>query len=107
MIYSLLTLWIYAGLRAAIDPHQIPSPIEVIEGDREAWEGKTYPTLPGNLAPLSTTSYTAIDQGKNRLALGFSYLRAMSQETHPRSLFACLHGTYLALQNWPRHVKYR
>lgn len=52
-----------AGLRAAIDPTQIPSPIEVIEADREVWEGKTFMTLPGNHVPLSTTDFVAIDQG--------------------------------------------
>ncbi|KAI0346387.1 sec24-like protein [Trametopsis cervina] len=55
----------YRGLRAAIDPHQIPSPIEVVEADREAWEGKTYGTLPGNHVPLSTTDYVAVDQGNS------------------------------------------
>ncbi|KAI0761129.1 sec24-like protein [Irpex lacteus] len=55
----------YKGLRAAIDPHQIPSPIEVVEADRETWEGKTYLTLPGSHAPLSTTDYVAYDQGNS------------------------------------------
>ncbi|KAI0087422.1 hypothetical protein BDY19DRAFT_893145 [Irpex rosettiformis] len=52
-------------LRAAIDPHQIPSPIEVVEADREIWEGKTYMTLPGSHVPLSTTDYVAFDQGNS------------------------------------------
>ncbi|KAI0697043.1 sec24-like protein [Cytidiella melzeri] len=53
------------GLRAAIDPHQIPSPIEVVEADRETWEGKMYMTLPGSHVPLSTTDYVAFDQGNS------------------------------------------
>ncbi|KAJ3484683.1 hypothetical protein NLI96_g5487 [Meripilus lineatus] len=55
----------YKGLRAAIDPHQIPSPIEVIEADKETWERTPYTTLPGSHVPLSTTEYVAIDQGNS------------------------------------------
>lgn len=51
------------GLRAAIDPHQIPSPIDAIEADKEQWEGETYLTLPGSHIPLSTSDYVAVDQG--------------------------------------------
>lgn len=51
------------GLRAAIDPHQIPSPIEVVEADQDDWKGRQYLTLPGAQVPLSTTDYVAIDQG--------------------------------------------
>lgn len=65
------------GLRAAIDPLQIPSPIEVIEADRDTWEGKWYTTLPGNHVPLSTTDFVAIDQGvhANPLATRMTQLR--------------------------------
>ena len=55
-----------AGLRAAIDPHQIPSPIEVIEADKETWERTPYTTLPGSHVPLSTTEYVSIDQGPHK-----------------------------------------
>lgn len=55
----------YKGLRAAIDPHQIPSPVEVIEGDRDKWDADPYMTLPGTHPPLSTTDYVAIDQGNS------------------------------------------
>ncbi|KAH8116706.1 hypothetical protein DFH11DRAFT_1724673 [Phellopilus nigrolimitatus] len=55
----------YSGLRARIDPEQIPTPIEVAENDEEIWEGKPYMTLPGEHVPLSTTDYVSIDQGNS------------------------------------------
>ncbi|OCH89213.1 sec24-like protein [Obba rivulosa] len=55
----------YKGLRAAIDPHAIPSPVEAIELDKERWESEPFMTLPGNHVPISTTDYVAIDQGNS------------------------------------------
>lgn len=55
----------FKGLRTAIDPSQIPSPIESIEADQEKWETERYMTLPGNHVPLSTSDYIAIDQGNS------------------------------------------
>ncbi|EIN08619.1 sec24-like protein [Punctularia strigosozonata HHB-11173 SS5] len=53
------------GLRTAIDPAHVPSPVEVIEADRADAEGKVYETLPGTYVPLSTTDYVALDQGNS------------------------------------------
>ena len=59
----------YKGLRAAIDPAQIPSPIDTIEFDREKWLDEPYMTLPGKHPPLSTTDFVAVDQGAHKYTL--------------------------------------
>ncbi|KAG2154151.1 uncharacterized protein EDB93DRAFT_1239537 [Suillus bovinus] len=43
----------------------MPSPIDVIESDKEKWEGNSFMTLPGNNPPLSTSDFTAFDQGNS------------------------------------------
>ncbi|KAG2111951.1 Sec23/Sec24 trunk domain-containing protein [Suillus discolor] len=55
------SLW----LRPRIDPSQMPSPIDMIESDKEKWEGNSFMTLPGNNPPLSTSDFTAFDQGNS------------------------------------------
>lgn len=54
------------GLRAAIDPHQIPSIVNTIDTDCQTWEGgQAYLTLPGKHPPMCTTDFVAVDQGNS------------------------------------------
>ena len=54
------------GLRAAIDPHRIPSIVDTIDSDREKWEGgEMYYTLSGKHPPMCTTNFVAVDQGNS------------------------------------------
>ncbi|KAE9407862.1 vWA-like protein [Gymnopus androsaceus JB14] len=57
------------GLRPRIDPSQVPSAVESVEGDREHWGGRgVYTTLPevGKKPPLASTSEVEfVDQGNS------------------------------------------
>ena len=51
------------GLRNRIDPEQIPSVVTVHEQDQATYDNEAYLTCGRGTVPLSTTQYTAIDQG--------------------------------------------
>ena len=51
------------GLRAYIEPSQLPSPTVAIVSDQQEWTSQAFMTLPGKHVPLSTSDFVAIDQG--------------------------------------------
>lgn len=94
------------GLRARIDPEQIPSPVDVSEYDAEAWAGKQYMTLPGGHVPLSTTDFVSIDQGVYVTTCAMSTLE--SQGSFHRELVTTLRSrddvAHTALRCACRHL---
>jgi hypothetical protein len=83
------------GLRPRIDPTQVPTPTQTIEADKEHWEDQAYGTLPGKHAPLSTTDYIAIDQGRFSPQFFVIHLKASyeSRQLLPE-VRPCLHMEY-------------
>lgn len=53
------------GLRNRIDPDQIPSVVDVQEQDQQVYDAEAYLTCGRGTVPLSTTQFTAIDQGSS------------------------------------------
>ena len=53
------------GLRNRIDPEQIPSVVAVQEQDQDVYDNEAYLTCGRGTIPVSTTQYTAIDQGSS------------------------------------------
>ncbi|KAH8926212.1 hypothetical protein BT69DRAFT_1311849 [Atractiella rhizophila] len=51
------------GLRARMDPDQIPSPVAVAEQDQDLFQHEPYMTCGRGTVPLSNTEFTAVDQG--------------------------------------------
>ncbi|XP_061116556.1 protein transport protein Sec24C [Conger conger] len=50
--------------RYGLDPQSLPSAVQGMEDDREAWEGKLFVSEPGSpLPPLATTDFTVEDRG--------------------------------------------
>jgi protein transport protein SEC24 len=53
------------GLRSAIDPSQMPSPLEIIEQDEALYEGEDFLSCnTKGLVPLGGTDYRGFDQGE-------------------------------------------
>jgi protein transport protein SEC24 len=51
------------GIRASIDPSQVPSPIDTMEADRQQWENQEYESMVAHRPPLSTTNFITRDKG--------------------------------------------
>ncbi|KZT42403.1 hypothetical protein SISSUDRAFT_1058495 [Sistotremastrum suecicum HHB10207 ss-3] len=71
------------GLRPAIDPSQIPSPVEIQSFDQDKWFRESYLTCSTDQpVPLSTSEFHAIDQGNSspRFIRASTYAIPESQE---------------------------
>lgn len=63
-VYGRLRINANTGLRPAIDPGQIPSPVEIQSIDQDKWFRESYLTCSTDQpVPLSTSEFHAIDQG--------------------------------------------
>ena len=94
-----------SGLRPAIDPAQIPSPVDIRDTDQERWWKESYLTCSSQqTVPLATSDFHAIDQGQSPAHPVRISLQPSIQEIHHLVSYEHQLMLYPTHQNWHRRV---